>query len=234
MIESVNNDKIKEYSKLNDKKYRDLSDEFIVEGSHLVEEARKRDIIVEIFSLDDVDGATKVSYNVMKKLSNLSTPPNILAVCKKLEEKKPFGNILILDDVQNPLNLGTIIRSSVAFGIDTIIASTNTVDVYNDKVIRGSEGMIFNINYIKADLAKIIPSLSEYTIYTTNVTTGESLDKINIDKPYAIIVGNEGAGVSDEVASYATNTIYIPMNDKCESLNVSIATSIILYEFSRK
>lgn len=232
MIESINNEKIKEYTKLNQKKYRDLNNMFIIEGEHLVSEAFKNDIVIDAFSLDDK--YTQVSLNVMKKLSNLDTPPKYLAICKKLEEKEISGNIVILDGIQDPGNLGTIIRSSIAFNIDTIILSDDSVDLYNSKVLRATEGMIFNINIIRANLEKILPQLKDkYTIYTTNVVTGTELSNIKVSKPYAIIMGSEGNGVKESIASYANDTIYINMNKSCESLNVGVATSIILYEYNK-
>ena len=233
MIESVNNERIKEYSKLNTKKYRDESGLFIVEGEHLVEEALKKTQAVEIFSLDDKH--TQVSEAVMRKLSNLNTPPRILAVCKKLKEEEIKGNILILDGIQDPGNLGTIIRSAVAFGIDTIVTSLDTVDYYNVKTLRASEGMVFNINIVEKDLNELLPELKNtHRIYTTNVVNGTDVSKIDINKPYAIVMGNEGNGVKREIANMCDEAIYIPMNNNCESLNVAIATSIILYEFSKK
>ena len=232
MIESLNNERIKEYTKLNQKKYRDDTNMFIIEGTHLVEEAIKNNIVVEAFSLDDK--YTKVSEEVMKKLSNLDTPPKYLAVCNKIEEKDINGNVLILDGVQDPGNLGTIIRSSIAFNIDTIILSNDSVDLYNTKVLRATEGMIFNINIIRRDLEKVLPTLKDkYTIYTTNVVNGTELDSIKVNKPFALIMGSEGNGVKDNIASYANESVYINMNDKCESLNVAVATSIILYKFSK-
>ena len=233
MIESVNNERIKEYSKLNTKKYRDESGLFIVEGEHLVEEALKKTQAVEIFSLDDKH--TQVSEAVMRKLSNLNTPPRILAVCKKLKEEEIKGNILILDGIQDPGNLGTIIRSAVAFGIDTIVTSLDTVDFYNVKTLRASEGMVFNINIVEKDLNELLPELKNtHRIYTTNVVNGTDVSKIDVNKPYAIVMGNEGNGVKREIADMCDEAIYIPMNSNCESLNVAIATSIILYEFSKK
>ena len=233
MIESVNNERIKEYSKLNSKKYRDETGLFIVEGEHLVEEALKKTNAIDIFSMDD--SYTKVSEAVMRKLSSLNTLPNVLAICKKPSEEEIKGNILILDGIQDPGNLGTIIRSAVAFGIDTIITSEDTVDYLNSKVLRASEGMVFHINIVEKDLFEELPKLKDkYKIYTTNVVNGSDVSKINVDKPYAIIMGNEGNGVKKEIAEYANDAIYIPMNENCESLNVAIATSIILYEFSKK
>ncbi len=232
MIESLNNERIKEYAKLNQKKYRDDTNMFIIEGTHLVEEAFKNNIVVDAFSLDDK--YTKVSEEVMKKLSNLDTPPKYLAICNKIEEKNINGNVLILDGVQDPGNLGTIIRSSIAFNIDTIILSNDSVDLYNTKVLRATEGMIFNINIIRRDLNEILPNLKDkYTIYTTNVVNGTNLSDIKVKTPFVLIMGSEGNGVKDSIASYADESVYISMNTKCESLNVGVATSIILYEFSK-
>ena len=235
MIESVNNEKIKYYAKLKQKKFRDETGLFMVEGKHLVEEAQKRNLIEVIYSLDDYEGATKVSEAVMKKLSDLNTIPNILAVVRMLKEREIKGNILILDDIQDPGNLGTIIRSAVAFGIDTIVASNNTVDLYNLKTIRSSEGMTFNINYLKEDLSSFIEEIrNDCYIYNTNVVNGTNVDMVNLKKPYALIMGNEGSGVKEELQRLAHENIYIPMNKACESLNVAMATSIILYEFNKR
>lgn len=233
MIESVNNEKIKNYAKLKLKKYRDSEGMFIVEGEHLVREAINNGLLLEAFSLDGSMG-TQVSSSVMNKLTSLKSAPNVLGIAKKRTEVFELGNILVLDDLQDPGNLGTIIRSAVAFGIDTIVASTNTVDVYNTKTLRSSEGMFFHINYLVRDLNEFLSNLEGYSIYTTNVTSGEDISSIDIVKPYAIIMGNEGRGVSMDISKYANKTLYIPIKDKCESLNVAIATSIILYEFSRK
>jgi len=237
---SIENKKIKEIKKLNNKKYRDLTNKFIVEGDHLVIEAYKKgyleELILEenmIFPLD-----VKTSYvtkSVIKYITDLETPPNIMGICKKINEQKIGSKVLILDDIQDPGNLGTIIRSCVAFNIDTIILSYNSVDLYNSKVIRASQGLIFHMNIIRKDLIKEIPLLKTlgYTIFGTNVINGIELK--NIEKPdkFAIIMGNEGNGVSSEVNKLCDKFIYIKMNDNCESLNVGVATSVILYEFGR-
>lgn len=233
MIESVNNEKIKKYVKLQLKKYRDREGMFIVEGEHLVEEARNTGVLVEAFSLDGSVG-TQVSLAVMKKLTSLKSVPNVLGIARKREESLKLGNILILDNLQDPGNLGTIIRSAVAFGIDTIVASLETVDVYNTKTLRSSEGMFFHINYLVRDLDDFFSNLDGYTVYTTNVNNGENIKEMKPLYPYAIIMGNEGNGVRKHIASFANKTIYIPINNSCESLNVAIATSIILYEWHSK
>lgn len=236
MITSINNERIKEISKLNNKKYRKEKGLFIVEGEHLVEEAYKHNLLVEVYSLYEVDydNSYVVTESVMKKVSNLDSIPNIIGVCKMKKENSLGNKLLILDNIQDPGNLGTIIRSAVAFNISTIVLSNDTVDLYNSKVIRATEGMIFNINIITRDLFSFIPRIKdEYKIYGTNVVNGTLLKNVKKVEKYAIIMGNEGNGVKKEIQDMCDENIYIEMNSNCESLNVGVATSIILYELSR-
>lgn len=234
MITSVENKKIKEISKLNNRKYRKEMGLFIVEGEHLVEEAYKHNLLESVYSLDETDypDSEIVSENVMRKLSNLDTIPNIIGICKFKEEKELGNKILVLDDIQDPGNLGTIIRSAVAFNIDSIILSKETVDLYNPKVLRATQGMIFNMNIITRDLVPFISLLKEdnYKIYSTNVINGKEVKTIEKEDKYAIIMGSEGRGVKKEIEDMSDANIYIKMNPLCESLNVGVATSIILYE----
>lgn len=240
IISSLDNKKIKNYSKLLQKKYRDLDNLFIVEGEHLVKEASASKVLVEIIMCEDYEididvPITYVTYEVIKKLSNTLNPQKVMGICRKLDNKEIGNKVLILDDIQDPGNLGTIIRSSVAFNIDTIILSNNSVDLYNDKVIRASEGMIFKINIIRDDITTIVNKLKtdNYLIYGTKVDGGEDISKITIPSKYALVMGNEGAGVSKEVLSLCDKYLYIPMNKECESLNVGVATSIILYSLNK-
>ena len=234
MITSVDNKRIKEVSKLNNRKYRKEMGLFLVEGSHLVEEAYKHNLLVEVYSLDENDYPNNnvVSENVMRKISSLDTVPNIIGVCKFKEEKELGNKLLILDNIQDPGNLGTIIRSAVAFNVDTIILSEGTVDLYNPKVIRSTQGMIFNINIITRDLYSFVSKLKEdnYKVYSTNVVNGSELKSIERCEKCAIIMGNEGNGVRKELQDISDANMYIKMNPLCESLNVGVATSIILYE----
>lgn len=237
---SINNPKIKQLKKLSQKKYRDQTNMFLIEGFHLIQEAEKRNYLKEVFVLEnekiDINVDThKVSLNVMKYLSSLDTPPKIIGLCEKPKEKSINGNILMLDNIQDPGNLGTIIRSAVAFNIDTIILSKDVVDIYNPKVVRSTQGMIFNINILTKNLENEVISLKKkgYKIYSTNVTFGKELKTIEKNKKFVIIMGNEGSGVSQNLLDLADDYLYIPINNNCESLNVAVATSIILYEISR-
>ena len=239
LIESVDNKKIKELRKLHQKKYRDEEKKFLIEGIHLVTEAYKAGNLLEIILIntEEMDFNVPITYvtaNVMKYLSELDTPYNIIGVCSYQKEKEIGNRVLMLDNVQDPGNLGTIIRSSVAFNIDTIYLSNDTVDLYNSKVLRACQGMNFYINIIRDDLKNNIIDLKNkgYKIYTTDVNNGNELKSIKTTDKYVIIMGNEGNGVSKEISDLADEKIYINMNENCESLNVAVATSIILYELS--
>ena len=236
---SIENKKIKDIKKLNQKKYQ--IDNFIVEGEHLVNEAYKKGLlktlIVEETSDFSLDVETLyVTENVLKYISELDNPQKIMGICKKIIPNENLGNkILILDKVQDPGNLGTIIRSAVAFNVDTIILSEDTVSIYNSKVIRASQGMLFHINIKIGNLKEEIDNLKRqnYKIYSTDVNNGKSLKSLEKIDKFAIIMGNEGNGVSDEINKLSDEYIYINMNENCESLNVAIAASIILYELDK-
>ena len=232
LITSLENERVKKYNKLKERKYREKQQEFLVEGMHLVLEAYKKGQIIElILEKDEVlplDLPTVyVTNEIIHRITSLETPTNIMALCK-FPEEKPLGNrILILDGIQDPGNLGTIIRSAAAFHIDTIVLGENTVDLYNPKTIRS-----------KRELSSFLDELKEQDIpiYGTRVEYGEDVRSLhtNDKNKFALIMGNEGAGVSPEILEKCDKYLYIKMDDAVESLNVSIATSIILYELDRR
>ncbi len=241
LYSSINNDKIKNLKKLNIKKYRDSNGLFLVDGEHLVLEAYNSGYLEELILLD---GSTfkldvKTSYvtlDVMKYISCLDNPNGIMGVCKKKNNVLSGDKVVILDDIQDPGNLGTIIRSSVAFNVDTLVLSSGCVDLYNPKVIRATQGMIFKLNIIIVDdIVSFVSDLKckKYTIYSTRVNGGNSLKSIEKSSRFAIIMGNEGNGVRDSLIDLSDSYIYIDMNPSCESLNVGCATSIILYELDK-
>lgn len=240
-IESFKNPHVKEWEKLKTKKERDEKELFLIEGEHLLEEALKKGVVKEILSSNMCfmeEGITfyEVTDQILKKLSSQVSGTNVMAVCEKLKEKEIEGNVCVLDCIQDPGNLGTIIRSCVAFDIDTLVISYDTVDIYNEKVLRSCEGLLFHLNIIKKDLVELVEELKkkEYTLYATNVKKGIELNNVIPKEKYAIIMGNEGKGVRESVSQKCDSYLTIPINNTCESLNVGVATSIILYSFSRK
>lgn len=237
---SIENKKIKELKKLQLKKYRDLTDSFIIETEHLIEEAYKNNCLKELFLIENLDYKLDVETHyvnekVMKYISVLDTPPKMIGVAKKIPQKELGNRILILDEIRDPGNLGTIIRSAVAFNIDTIILGDKTVDLYNPKVLRASEGLLFNINILEKNILDFIPHLKSlnYKIIGTKVSGGKSIKNLAKNEKECIIMGNEGKGISEEILSLCDEYIYIDMANACESLNVAVATSIILYELDK-
>lgn len=237
---SKDNEKIKLIKKLNDKKYRKETGLFLIETAHLIEEAYKNNYLKELILLEgttcNIDIPTNyVNEKVMKYITNLDTPSNMLGICIQKKEELIGNKVLVLDGIQDPGNLGTIIRSAVAFHVDTIILGENTVDPYNPKVLRSSEGMFFNINIISKKLNTFLPPLKKqgYKIIGTKVVSGKNIKTLEKNNKICIIMGNEGSGIQESILKLCDEYIYIDMSEKCESLNVSIATSIILYELDK-
>lgn len=239
LITSVNNDRVKELVRLKDKKYRDKCGLFFIEGYDIVLEAYKNGVIKELYVLDGVEcfmdvPITYVSLDVMKKISDMESVSEYYAVCYKKEEIEIGNRIIMLDGIQDPGNLGTIIRSSVAFNFDTVVLSKNTVDLYNPKVIRSTKGMLFNMNIIVRDLVEFINELDGYVIYGTDVENGIDVRNVDVSERIGIVIGNEGKGISSSVREFCDRFMYIDMNSMCESLNASVAASILMYEVNKK
>ena len=242
LITSLDNKKVKLYTSLNETKNRNSNKLFLVMGEHLVKEAINVNNLVDIIVLEnyeiDFDVNIEITYvteSIMKKISKMPSIPKVIGVCKIIDNNELTGNrILLLDNIQDPGNLGTIIRSSVAFNIDTIVLSNDTVDLYNDKVIRSTQGLLFHTNIIRRELVEVINKKKKkgYDILGTNVHNGTNLSEIKTNK-FALLMGNEGQGLKEELQSMCDKNIYIPMNNNCESLNVAVATSIILYELNK-
>ena len=239
-ITSLDNAKVKKYCKLQKKKYRDEYQEFIVEGMHLVQEAYRTGYLDEIILLENEPvpfpvSATYFTKEIMAKISTMDTPSTIMGLCHKKDSNKLQGNkILILDDIQDPGNLGTIIRSAKAFNVDTIVLSENTVDLYNPKVLRATQGILFYMNIINREIEELVKELKKQHIplYGTSVVNGINVKELLPEEKdkYALIMGNEGNGINSKLLSLCDKKLYIKMNNDVESLNVAIATSILLYE----
>lgn len=238
-IESLQNEHIKELMKLKEKKNRDKEGLFLIEGDHLVQEALKHACVKEVLSLEEKNYPVPnilVTESILKKLSSQVNPPKEIAVVKKMEEQPIQGDILFLDGIQDPGNLGTIIRSAIAFQMPNLVLSSTCVDLYNEKVIRSTEGMIFQLNIVRKDTIPFLESIKKqgYSIYGSDVENGILLEEAELKGKKCIIIGSEGLGMSKSTREYCDKNLYIPMSSSCESLNAGVATSIILYERSKQ
>ena len=236
LITSKDNNRIKEIRKLLTKKYSLEKGLFVIEGENLIEEAIKNHMLKELYVLEGTTCNYDFNYDyvtedVMKSISDLKSTPRLLGV-SKIHNTSEIGNkIVILDNIQDPGNAGTIIRSSVAFDVDTVIFSKDSVSPYNEKVLRSTGGMIYNTNIIIGDLEELIDKIKEKNIKVvgTSLKKSKSLEELEKMKEFAIIFGNEGNGVRENILSKCDEIIRIDMNQSCESLNVGVSASIVLY-----
>ena len=241
MITSVKNEKVKAWKKLQQRKERKQTNTFLIEGLHLIEEAWKSEWrIKEIIVLDfevlpewvQDFAVEEVSDNVFQYISQTQTPQGIAAVVeiKRMDNNK--GNhVLLIDAVQDPGNLGTMIRTADAAGFDGIVLGEGTVDLFNDKVVRATQGSLFHLPIYDAKLTDEIVALKKagFTIWATALEDAEIYSDVSVANKMAIIMGNEGAGVNRELIALADTIVTIPIYGKAESLNVSIASAILMY-----
>lgn len=238
MITSMSNTTVKELMKLKQKKYRDQTGYYLVEGEHLVEAACKKGVVSCLIStkaLDCTFPCVQVSQEVMEKLAFTKTPQPIMAKCEKSVEMEIVAGkrYLLLDDLQDPGNIGTLIRSALAFGIDQVILSLQCVDIYNDKVLRSMQGAHFEIPCIYQDLQESMAILKQNGVVVVGsaLQGGQEIHSIEKSEKMAMIVGNEGNGMHKELLENCDAIGYIPIRSM-ESLNVAIAGSIMMYHFT--
>ena len=236
LITSKDNSRIKEIRKLLNKKYSIEKGLFVIEGENLVEEAIKSNLLVELYVLDGTSCKYNFKYDnitldVMKSISDLKSTPRLIGISKYINKNNLGNKIVLLDGVQDPGNAGTIIRNCVAFGVDTIVFSKDSVSPYNEKVLRSTGGMIYNINIIIDEIENIVKKIKEKNIKLigTSLSLSKELEQIEKYEEYAIIFGNEGNGVSKKILDLCDDIVRIDMENKCESLNVGVSSGIILY-----
>ena len=248
IISSPKNEKIKELVKLQTAKGRKKAGMYLLEGEHLVEEAIKEKAPIELIvvssnRLEDYQLLLSrtnaqllvVSQEVFQKLSMTETTQGILAVVEivKQEALPQNGRMIVLDAVQDPGNLGTIVRTADAAGFDAIILGTGTVDLYNDKVLRSMQGSHFHIPVFQANLQEYLPFLKSKGVQVAVTALHRDSKDYTIlqgSTDVAIVVGNEVQGVSDDVIDLADVVVTIPMFGKAESLNVAIASALLMYK----
>lgn len=257
VITSKDNDTIKHIKKLKEKKYREEYNEFIVEGIKMIEEAIQENAkIKSIIICDDCKVTNSIPSDLMYEIAKLNciyvaekifssitevmNPQGILAIIEKPSNQEneidyKQENFLILDNIQDPGNMGTILRTADSLNMNQIIVSKGSADIYNPKVVRSTMGAIFRIKVIEVEnLSKVIKEMKKHKInvYATDLKTDKSIYDVDYKKS-AIVIGNEANGVSSAVLNEATEKIKIPMIGKTESLNAAVATSVILYEAFR-
>ncbi len=241
-ILSSNNVKVKTWQKYHIKKHRDKDNKFLIEGEHLIQEALKVNCVEVILIRKGVN--TKfdhsqiimVSDEVMRKLSKNVSLVDVIAVCHKIKyQQNKEERVIFLDDVQDPGNVGTIIRSAHSFGFDCVYLSKASADMYNEKTIRSTQGALFHIRIETLDiLDKIVALKAEGCIvYATALTNAVGLSSIDkTSDSVALVFGNEGVGVSKEVIQLCDQSVFVEMST-FESLNVGIAAGICMYEFRK-
>ena len=234
-ITSVNNDLVKETAKLLRSKFRDEKKLFLIEGDKGIEEAIKAKLeILQIFSskgFENYPQRIEVTESILAKISDAKTPPKAIAVVKQPEYKwsDKFRNVILLEGIKDPGNLGTIIRSASAFGIDAIVLYGDTVDLYNPKCVRSAVGNLWKIPVLKIKDLNILDSFEKIA----TLPDGENLICLHDYRPSGktvVMFGSEADGLSDNLKKLAVKNIKIEMSENVESLNLSVSASIIMYE----
>ena len=212
---------------------------FVVEGEKSVAELLRSSFqIIDLFATkqwiaeNNYDNANEVSVTELARISNLKSANNVLAVVKFNEEikEKISGVTLVLDDINDPGNLGTIIRVCDWFGVEQIVCSKNTVDFYNPKVVQSTMGSLFRVSVLYTDLNKYLAKTTT-PIYGAFMD-GENIKSSNTNENIHLVMGNEANGISKEVEKYISKKVAIKnIGGNTESLNVAMASAILLYEF---
>ncbi len=247
-ITSAQNEYIKMLARLSSKKHRDEAGLFLAEGEHLAEMAVNSGycvenlLITEEYYSNNKDkfscDITIVPRSIIEKISDTKTPQEVVAVVKMEngETALTSGKYIYCDNLQDPGNVGTIIRTADAFSFDGIILSEGCADVYSPKVIRSTQGSVFNIKIIRNKNTEFLKGVRNNFMITSTALYGQSVElkKMTVKKNHIFVVGNEGSGVSKEILDISDEIAYIPMSGKAESLNVSVAASILMYEVNNR
>ncbi|KPB05558.1 RNA methyltransferase [Bacillus sp. CHD6a] len=245
-IESIKNNKVKQWKKLQKKKEREQSGTFIIEGFHLVEEALKvENLVEEIIISEDrtVPNEWNLNHveliyatpNVLKEISETETPQGVAAICRIPAQHthtiQPNQKILLLDNVQDPGNVGTMIRTADAAGMDMVILGEGCADLYSSKVIRSTQGSIFHLPIARGDLKSYIQQCKELNtpVYGTSLQNGLPFQQVQPSQSFALILGNEGKGMAQEHLNMTNKNLFIPIHGQSESLNVGVAAGILMY-----
>lgn len=262
-ISSAANPRVKEWAKLLERKYREREGKFLLEGVHLVKEALdagwpleavafdEGSDVAETFAsyMDDDDDApdapswVPVSPEVIAKCSGTETPQPIFAVALKrpAERDALFADsgalVAVLDGVQDPGNVGTIVRSAAACGASAVVLGKGTADLYNPKTIRATMGALFHVPVLEADLTELLPEAGRNGASIAGTSLQSSRSCYDYDfrgRGVWLVFGNEGSGMSARVSELVDDNLIIPMSGRAESLNVAMAATVLLFEAQRQ
>ena len=255
MIISVANEKVKYVRSLYRRRVRYRERHFVIEGVRLVREAFRagivpallfygegigaipsgRELLAEIQKRGD-SPAFAVSERVMKALADTVSPQGVLAVVPFVELAPPAGPslVLVIDRLRDPGNLGAILRSANAAGVEQVILAPKTVDPYNPKVVRGAMGAHFRLPILALSWPEIAEALTDVQVLLADVRAVRAYHEVDWTRPSALIIGGEAHGASREAKELAAATIAIPMHGGAESLNAAVAASVILFEAARQ
>lgn len=238
-ITSKQNSKIKYCLKLHQQSFRSKEEKFLVEGEHLLEMALQNNAVLEVYftkKRDDLPEKVQKSFvteEILKKIAFSKNPQGVVAVCK-MQEEKPISSdkVLLLDDISDPGNLGTIFRTALAFGYKDILLTKNCCSPYNEKAIQASQGAIFLVSlHDKFDLSKL--QNDGYQIVSTEIKGSVDLDSFKPNQKHILVLGNESNGVSKEILSISDARVRIEIKE-IESLNVGVAAGIVMHDFSKQ
>ncbi len=235
VISSKDNKIVKSAACLKEVKYRKTSKTFLLEGRKALDVALEQGLVLKVFTVKELDIPFNIEQfivpiDIIKKISPSVNPEGIISVVKyPTFEDKEYSKCLYLDAIQDPGNMGTIIRSAVSFNFDCIYLSSDSVDIYNEKVIAASKGAVLKIPCITAKFNDIVGKKD--AIVSSLDNDSKDIKDLKIKENFVLVLGNEAHGVRKEIASNCTIKVKIPMNN-FESLNVAVAAGILMYKLA--
>lgn len=241
IIQSVQNDRVKQWVKLHQKRGRDEAQQFLIEGEHLIQEALKENCVDYLLIEEgcaasfDFKETIECSKNVLDKISQNVSGSKYIAVCHFIKtEPIETKRVVVLDGIQDPGNLGTIIRTAYSFNFDCVYCSMDCVDLYNDKTIRSTQGAFFHIPVIRKDIIACCDDLKkdEFKIFGTSLDNAIPFSDAELFDKVALVFGNEGQGISSSVLAKTDKNFKIEINE-FDSLNVAIAAGICMYRYRK-
>lgn len=257
-ITSAQNDKVKSMASLLEKKHRDRSGKFIIEGIHLIQEAIRAGALLESVIYDTERGLPgelrgvlaqasgeceiiETTRAIMAKCTGTDSPPPVFGIVRKLEADpsalyREKGLVVVLDGVRDPGNVGTIIRSADAVGADAVVLGKGCVDLYNPKTVRSTMGSLFHVPVIEGDLGELLPAAKSGGLRLVGTSLQASANCYAHDwrGPTWLLMGSESDGLSEAALAQLDDRVIIPMKGQSESLNVAMAATVLLYEALRQ